>query len=155
MRRPFLYLLPLLLIVPAGFGAWALLARHDSRATRLDAAPIGMSTFARNSDTAVETWNMPLPALEPEAPPVTARPVVEPAPDWSALRADVAAVDANVPAVASTTAPAEMEIAMSARERRALIASAKEGEMEPGPRGYRPGIAVIVPGGSTSGGVCR
>ena len=155
MRRPFLYLLPLLLIVPAGFGAWALHARQDTRATRLETAPTGASTFARNSDTAVEAWNMPIPTLEPERPPVAARPVVEPVPDWSALRADVAVVEANVPAVASTTAPAEMEIAMSARERRALIASAKEGEMGPGPRGYRPGIAVIVPGGSTSGGVCR
>ena len=158
MRRPILIALPLLLVTLAGFGAWSLVARHGdaNHATRVAAAKsTSAATIARTGDTALQTWNIPTPIVVPDPAPIAARPVVEPAPDWSALRADVAVVDANVPAVATASAPAEMEIAMSDGERRALIASAKDPGMGPGPRGYRPGIAVIVAGGSTSGGVCR
>lgn len=158
MRRTFLFVLPLLFVTLAGFGVWSLVARPNGakHATRVDASvPSTGIAIARQGDTAFETWNMPTPIVEPERPPVAVRPAVEPQPDWSALRADIAVADANVAAMNLASAPAEVEIAMSTGERKALIASAKDPGMGPGPRGYRPGIAVIVAGGSSSGGVCR
>ncbi|MEO6463860.1 MAG: hypothetical protein ABIP29_12375 [Candidatus Eisenbacteria bacterium] len=160
MRR---ILLPLGMITVAlvGFVAWMLVAR-DGASTRdagvASAVPVAVVTVTPSRDTASETWRVALPPeTAPPAPRRAIRPAPDPAPDWSALRAGVATPPgpATVSLALATPAPAELAFAMSARERRALIASAREPVTPPGPRGYRPGIAVIVPGGSTSDGVCR
>jgi hypothetical protein len=153
MRR--IPVLVLTLVALAVATAWTLEQRlrpADPAATRAPGvAPAAQPTL----DTAEETWHLPAPVAAP-APPRAASRVPTPAPDWSALRADVAVATAPAPAqVALATPPAELEIALSARERRALIASAREAEGAGTPRGYRPGIAVIIPGGSSTDGVCR
>ena len=160
MRR-FLLPLSLILVALAAFGSWMLGARPGGAGRApLDspAAPAAVALNAPRLDSADETWHLSLP------PPVAAterrharRPeVATEGPDWSALRLGVAAVASPAPvAVAAATRPAELEIAMSEHERRALIASAREPESLGPPRGYRPGIAVIIPGGSSSDGVCR
>ncbi len=159
MRR---IVLPLSLIVVglAGFAAWSFVLRPAG--TRVapaisTVAPVATASLLR--DTAAETWRLTTaPVVIPERPSPTRRVVAEPALDWSTLSAGVAAAGPN-PATATlalaTPSPAELDIAMTARERRALIASAREPDSPPGPRGYRPGIAVIIPGGSSSDGVCR
>ena len=154
MRRLFIPL-ALIAVALAGFGAWSLHARsqanHD---TRLD-VPNGTLASNPRLDTAVETWRIP-PAIVPAPAPRPVTRVVEPAPDWSTLHAGIASATAGpTVSLASAPSPAELDVAMSARERHALIASAREPEGLPGPRGYRPGIAVIIPGGSSSDGVCR
>jgi hypothetical protein len=154
MRRT---LLPLSLIIVAlaGFAAWMLVARPGAAARDTRVAPATVATALPSDDTASETWQLSLPPVTAPAPKRVVRPAPEP--DWSALSVGVAiaASPSTASLAVATPAPAELAIAMSARERRALIASAREPESPPGPRGYRPGIAVIVPGGSSSDGVCR
>jgi hypothetical protein len=159
MRRTLLPL-SLIFVVLVAFGAWTLGVRPGA-STRVHPLPgverTAIAPTAPRLDTADETWHlMPLPPAAAAAHLPGRRPVLEttPAPDWSALRLDVAAAPSPT-VVAVATAPAELEIAMSARERRALIAAARDPEGPPPPRGYRPGIAVIIPGGSSSDGVCR
>lgn len=158
MRR---IVLPLSLIVVglAGFAAWSFVLRPAG--TRVapaisTVAPVATASLLR--DTAAETWRLTTaPVVIPERPSPTRRVVAEPALDWSTLSAGVAAAEGSADAsvALATPSPAELEFAMSARERRALIASAREPDSPPGPRGYRPGIAVIIPGGSGSDGICR
>ena len=158
MRR-ILLPLSLILVALAAFAAWTLVARPGAAArdTRVaSAAPAAVATALPGDDTASETWQLSLPPVTAPAPQ---RVVVRaaPEPDWSALSVGVAtaASPTTVSLAVATPAPADLAISMSARERRALIASAREPESSPAPRGYRPGIAVIVPGGSVSDGVCR
>lgn len=151
--------LSLVLVAIAGFAAWALVARPGA-GDRAALPEKAVTALAPGHDTAAETWRLSsLPVVPPRRPAPTPRAVPEPsdapAPDWSALRVEVAPIAPVSAGLATATAPAELEFAMSARERRALIASARDPESPPGPHGYRPGIAVVVPGGSTSGGVCR
>lgn len=157
MRRSLLPL-GLILVALAGFAAWTLVARPGAadRDTRVaTAVSAAVATAIPSDDTAAETWQLSVPPIAAPAPQPVVRPAPEP--DWSALRMGVAtgASPATASLAVATPAPAELAIAMSARERRALIASAREPESPAGPRGYRPGIVVIVPGGSSSGGVCR
>lgn len=159
MRRRTLLALTLVALT-AAVAAWTLEVR--SRPAPLDflpTAPVVAVAPLPSADTGDQVWHLPEYVEEPAARPLAQpRRATVPAPDWSALRVDVAGATAPAPAplsLAIATPPAELEIAMSARERRALIASAREAEMPGTPRGYRPGIAVIVPGGSSADGVCR
>jgi len=156
-RRPSQLLLVAILLslfAAAWFAASraALTAAHQatrSSSTRLASIP--------SRDDAREVWSIPAPELR--AAPA---PVPSPRPDatrWAALSLGV--TDVSVAPVASLVAaagrPAELDAPMSAHERRALLAGARNGEPDglPAPQGYHPGIAVIVPGGANSDGICR
>jgi hypothetical protein len=155
MRRTFLPL-SLIFVVLAAFGAWTL-GVHPGAPPLPGTETAAIAPVAPHLDTADETWHLqPVPPIAASGHARTRRPAPEPAPapDWSALRLGVATAPGPA-VVAVATAPAELEIAMSARERRALIAAARDPDGQPAPRGYRPGIAVIIPGGSSSDGVCR
>jgi hypothetical protein len=160
MRRRSLLALTLVALTAAAV-AWTLEVRSRSAAPDfLPAAPPAVAAGAHPSlDTGEAVWHMPAYDEAPRSPRAEApERVPVPAPDWAALRVDVAGAATPAPApvsLALATPPAELEVAMSARERRALIASAREAELPGTPRGYRPGIAVIVPGGSSADGVCR
>ena len=155
MRRRTVLALTLVALTAAA-AAWTLEVRSRPAPTDfLPTAPAVAVASLPSADTGDQVWHLPEYVEEPAPRPLaTPRRVTVPAPDWSALRVDVAGAPAPV-SLAIATPPAELEIAMSARERRALIASAREAETPGTPRGYRPGIAVIVPGGSSADGVCR
>lgn len=125
-----------------------LLSQNNPAPTRVAAQPAALPVA---SDVAVETWRIPVPRAVVASTPRR----VEAAPDWSALRLPVAVVAPAGTPVTLASAPSGLDVAMSSRERRALIATAREPDGLPSPEGYRPGIAVIVPGGSMSDGVCR
>lgn len=158
MRR---IVLPLSLIVVglAGFAAWPSVLRPTGTRIAPATAPAAPIVTGRPlRDTAAETWRLSTaPVVLRERPSRVRQLVAEPATDWSTLSAGVA--QGPNPSTATlalaTPSPAELDIAMTARERRSLIASAREPDSPPGPRGYRPGIAVIIPGGSGSDGICR
>ena len=157
MRRTLIVLT--LVALTAAAAAWTLEVRSRTAPSDvLSAAPPAVSALP-SADTGDQLWQLPAYVESPEPPRATSpRRAAAPAPDWSALRVDVAGSAAPAPTTVSlaiATPPAELEIAMSARERRALIASAREAETPGTPRGYRPGIAVVVPGGSSADGVCR
>jgi hypothetical protein len=148
--RPSILLVAAALLALMLAAAWLVTARsNDARATsRLDAG--GVREVAISTDVATQTWSL-------EAPLVAADPVSSPVPvvDWSALSVGVAAARAPETRMATAAAPAELAVAMSAGERRALIAAAHDDGSLPSPEGYRPGIVVIVPAGSGSDGICR
>ncbi len=109
-------------------------------------------------DAPMQPWIIPVPA--PEAFVATApapQPQVDPT-DWSALSLGVSTAGVvPVASLATSARPAELDAAMSEREKRTLLASVRSGEPEglPSPHGYTPGIVQIVAGGSNSDGVCR
>lgn len=155
IRRPILLLVAGASLALLFAAAWLVITQAAPKLSQETLAPTRVAAppavLPAAGDIAVETWRIPAP--RPVVAPAPRR--VEPAPDWSALRLSVAAIaPAGTPATRAG-APSGLEVAMSARERRALIATAREPEGLPSPEGYRPGIAVIVPGGSMSDGVCR
>ena len=159
MRR-ILLPLGLFLVALAALGTWMLGARPGgTRDVPLvaSALPATVAVTVPRLDSADETWHLPVPppVAATERPRARRPALATEATDWSALRLGVTAVASPEPAAAAVMRPAELEIAMSAHERRALIAAAREPESLGPPRGYRPGIAVIIPGGSSSDGVCR
>jgi hypothetical protein len=154
LSRSFLLAFGLATVAVAGLATWRAQQAGAPTAT-IAPAPVAVTTPVA-TDQAEVTWHAPLPpvAPAPPAPKVAVRaPEAAPA-DWSALSLGVAPATAAI-APAPDAAPADLAIAMSARERRALIASAREPDGPAAPMGYRPGIAVIVPGGSHTDGVCR
>ncbi len=143
----------LLLLAAVAWLAFTRLAPSHATAIQVEPA-IALEPY---TDAPYRSFVVP----EPTAPLVAERvqiavPDVD-ATDWAALSSGVATIGVAPAAIASSAQPAELATAMSDRERRALLASVRTGEPEglPGPQGYRPGIAVIVPGGSMSDGVCR
>jgi hypothetical protein len=142
-------------VAVAGLATWR--AQQPGAPSATIESPPATAATPVAADQAHVAWHAPLPpvAPAPTAPPVAVRAPEEAASaDWSALSLGVAPASAAI-APAPDAAPADLAIAMSARERRALIASAREPDGPVAPMGYRPGIAVIVPGGSHTDGVCR
>ena len=159
MRPSPAFALPLLAL--AAVGLWS--AQASRPAADGASSPVTPRPIAAR-DQASTAWRMPALAVAPTpvarkvAPPSPAPLDPAPAPDWSHLALGVApAAAATAPAIvlSPAEAPADLAIAISPRERRMLIASARDSEQSPAPEGYRPGIAVIVPGGSRTDGICR
>lgn len=154
-RRPALLIVALtvsaLFATAVGLWAW-----RSPRVGAGPATPTETPLHVASVDQASTAWRLAVPVPDPAPTPV-AVPAVEPTTDWAALAIGIvpATAASAAPTALAAATPADLEIAMSARERRALIASAREPVGEPAPEGYRPGIAVIVPGGSQTDGVCR
>ncbi len=105
------------------------------------------------------SWPMLVPEQAPRASDRKAlRPERTPEPDWKGM--SLAIADAGVRATPTgqmlpVEGVADLSIAMSNDERRALIAQAREPASGVAPRGFMPGIVVITAGGGGSDGICR
>lgn len=156
-RRPALLLVTITALALALAAAWLVTSRDMLGLFERPDPSVSVVASSQSSgpiarDVASEPWRIVAP--KPQGAPPPAR--VEPAPDWTAFSLPVADPNTVAPAtVALASAPSGLDVPMSSRERKALIATAREPEGLPSPEGYRPGIAVIVPGGSMSDGVCR